>query len=96
MTVFFRSDLLTKSFKDLGFGTQIKWDTDLLKGYHFNILTAFGATDRLTFWRPFNYGLWRRLREGHFQVIWVHGYALLFNLYAIIVAKLIGIKVLVR
>lgn len=96
LTVFFRSDFSTKNFKDPGFGSQIKWDADLLKGYHFNILPAFGATDRLTFWRPFNYGFWRRLRKGSFQVLWVHSYAPPFNLYAIIVAKILGIKVLVR
>jgi glycosyltransferase involved in cell wall biosynthesis len=96
LTVFFRSDFSARKFWDPGFGAQIEWDTDLLKGYRFNVLPAFGATDRLTFWRPFNYDLWRRLRKGNFQVLWVHGYAPPFNLYAIIVAKLLGIKVFVR
>ncbi|MBN1548317.1 MAG: glycosyltransferase family 4 protein [Syntrophaceae bacterium] len=96
LTVFFRSDFSTKNFKDPGFGTQIGWDTDLLTGYHFEFLPAFGTTDRLTFWQPFNYGLWERLRKGRIQILWVHGYATAFNLYVIIVTKLLGIKVLVR
>jgi hypothetical protein len=52
--------------------------------------------DRLSFWRPLNYGLWKRLRKGKFKVMWVHGYAPPFNLYAIIAAKVLGIKVLIR
>lgn len=96
LTVLFRSDFSTRNFKDAGFGAQIEWDTDLLEGYHSNVLPTFGAADRLTFWRPFNYGLWRRLRKSNFQVLWIHGYAPVFNLYAMLVAKLLGIKVLVR
>lgn len=96
LTVFFRSDFSARNFKDPGFGAQIKWDTNLLEGYHFNLLPAFGATDRLTFWRPFNYGLWRRLKKGNFQVLWVHGYVPAYNVYAIIIAKLLGVKVLIR
>ena len=96
LTVLFRSDFSAKNFKDPGFGAQIEWDIDLLKGYHFNVLPAFGATDRLTFWRPFNYGLWRSLRKGNFQALWIHGYASAYNLYAIIIAKLLGVKILIR
>ena len=94
LTVFFRSVFSNKNFKDPGFGAQIEWDIDLLEGYHFDVLPTFGAADRLSFWRPFNYGLWRRLRKGNFRVLWLHSYSPPFNLYAMLVAKFLGIKVL--
>jgi len=96
LTVFFRTDFSTRNFQDPDFGAEIQWDTDLLNGYHFEVLPAIGKTNRLTFWQPFNYGLLRRLKKGNFKVLWVHSYAPPFNLYAIIAAKLLSIKVLVR
>ena len=96
LTVFFRSDFSTKEFIDPEFGTQIKWDTNLLDGYNYEILPAVGPSDRFSFWRPWNYGLWKRLRKGRFQVLWIHGYAMFFHLYAMIAAKFLGIKVLIR
>jgi glycosyltransferase involved in cell wall biosynthesis len=96
LTIFFRSDFSTKEFIDPDFGSKIKWDTNLLDGYHYEILPAVGPSDRLSFWRPWNYGLWKRLRKGRFQVLWIHGYAMLFHLYAMIAAKFLGIKVLIR
>jgi glycosyltransferase involved in cell wall biosynthesis len=96
LTVFFRSGFSIKEFIDPGFGRPIKWDVNLLEGYDYEILPAFGETDKLSFWRPWNYGLWQRLKKGKFHVLWIHGYAPFFHLYAIIAAKLLGIKVLIR
>jgi glycosyltransferase involved in cell wall biosynthesis len=96
LTVFFRSDFSTKEFKDPDFGRQIKWDTNLLDGYHYDILPLLGRSDIFSFWRPLNYGLWKRLRNGNFDILWIHGYGYFFHLYAVIVAKLLGIKVLLR
>lgn len=96
LTIFFRSDFSTKEFMDPDFGTQIKWDTSLLDGYHYETLPAVGPSDRFSFWQPWNYGLWKRLRKGKFQVLWIHGYAMSFHLYAMIAAKFLGIKVLIR
>jgi glycosyltransferase involved in cell wall biosynthesis len=67
-----------------------------LGGYDHEFLPAFGSRDRVSLWRPFNYGLGRGLRVGRFQVLWIHGYMRAFNLAAIAVAKRLGIKVLIR
>ena len=96
LTVFFRSDFSTREFIDPDFGRSIKWDVSLLDGYDYEILPAFGGRDRLSVWRPWNHGLWQRLRKGRFRVLWIHGYAPFFHLYAMIAAKLLGIKVLIR
>ncbi|MEJ2670844.1 MAG: glycosyltransferase family 4 protein [Deltaproteobacteria bacterium] len=55
-----------------------------------------GRRDRLSFWRPWNYGLARRLSKANFDVLWVHGYNRWFHWLAMAWAKMRGLKVLVR
>ncbi len=96
LTVFFCSDFSVAGFMDRGFGRTIEWDVPLLEGYRHEFLPAFGRKDAVSFWRPLNYGLARRLRQGRFDVLWVHGYARLFHWAAIVAAKRLGMKVLLR
>lgn len=96
LTVFFLSDISLKSYKDRGFGEDIKWDVPLLDGYNYEFLPAISSRNRLSFWQPINYGLARRLRVGKFNALWVHGYGHLSCIQAIITAYRLGIKVLMR
>jgi glycosyltransferase involved in cell wall biosynthesis len=96
LTVFFCSDFSLRSYLDPYFGKFIAWDVPLTAGYRYEILPALGRNDRLSFWRPFNYGLGRRLNRGNFEVLWVHGYNRGFHWFAIAWAKIRGLKVLVR
>ncbi len=68
----------------------------LLEGYRYEVLPALGDRDRVSFFRPFNYGLGRRLQEGRFQVLWVHGYNRWFHWQAMWQAQARGLKVLIR
>jgi glycosyltransferase involved in cell wall biosynthesis len=52
--------------------------------------TLFGAAG------PLNHGIKRKLRDGQFDAIWVHGYNYLTNLQAIRVANSMQIPVLLR
>ena len=97
--VFFSSDLSVRGYVDKGFGVQVQWDTPLLDGYNYEFLPvlrdamegrAFGPTG------PLNHGMKRRLREGNFDAVWVHGYNYVTNLQAIRVAKSMKIPVLLR
>lgn len=96
LTVFFCSDFSVEEFADSGFGRVIQWDVPLLDGYKYEFLPGFVKTDRVTLWRPFNYGLRRRLRNGHFDAIWIHGYMRPYHWAAIAAAKSLGMRVLVR
>jgi glycosyltransferase involved in cell wall biosynthesis len=96
LTVFFCSDFSLRSYLDPDFGKFIAWDVPLTEGYPYKILPALGRHDRLSFWRPFNYGLARRLDQGNFEVLWVHGYNRWFHWLAIAWAKIRGLQVLVR
>jgi glycosyltransferase involved in cell wall biosynthesis len=96
LTVFFCSDFSLKSFLDPSFGKIIAWDVPLVGGYRHEILPAAGRQDRVSFWRPFNYGLASRLCRSNFDVLWVHGYNRWFHWLAMARAKMRGLKVLVR
>ena len=96
LTVFFCSDFSLKSYFDPCFRKIIAWDVPLTEGYRYEILPAAGRRDRLSFWRPVNYGLARRLSPANFDVLWVHGYNRWFYWLAIAWAKMRGLKVLVR
>jgi len=96
LTAFFCSDISVKPFQNPGFGQVIAWDVPLLEGYRHQFLPAWGQRDRLSFSRPFSYGLTRRLREGGFDTLWVHSYARLANLLAITTARRLKLPVLLR
>ncbi|MCX5892544.1 MAG: glycosyltransferase family 4 protein [Deltaproteobacteria bacterium] len=96
LTVFFCSDFSAKQFLDPTFGRVIEWDVPLLEGYRYEILPALGDRDRVSFFRPLSYGLAKRLREGGFQVLWIHGYNRWFHWLAMWSAKRLGLKVLIR
>ena len=97
LKVFFRSPMGLKPYADAGFGQTIAWDTPLLAGFDHEFLPAFDDPMRVTrYFRPLNYGLARRLRRGMFDALWVHGYARVFNGAAMLAAKRLGLKVLLR
>jgi glycosyltransferase involved in cell wall biosynthesis len=96
LKVFFCSDFSLKSYFDPCFRKIIAWDVPLTEGYRHEILPALGRRDRLSFWRPVNYGLAGRLNPANFDVLWVHGYNRWFHWLAMAWAKMRGLKVLVR
>ena len=96
LTVFFSSDLSVRGYKDAGFGVRVHWDIPLLDGYKYEFLPGMRASDTLGFAKPLNYGIFHRLRKGHFDVAWVFGYDRLVSLNAIFAAKLLGIPVILR
>jgi glycosyltransferase involved in cell wall biosynthesis len=96
LKVFFCSDISARPFVDPGFQREVMWDTPLLEGYRHEFLPALGSRSSLSAVRPFNYGISRRLRAGHFDALWVHGYARTAHLWAMASARRLGMKVLLR
>jgi glycosyltransferase involved in cell wall biosynthesis len=94
LTVFFRSDFSIANYLDPGFGVNLQFDVDLLAGFEHHFLPALGRNDKLSFVAPLNYGLGKHLRNGRFDAIWVHGYGSAYNLYALGLAKSLGLRVL--
>lgn len=96
LKVFYCSNYSVKEFTSDDFTTNIKWDIPLLDGYQYDFLPSVGTTNKVSFWRPWNFGLVARLRKGNFDVLWVHGYARWMHLFSILAAYALGIRVLVR
>jgi hypothetical protein len=96
LTVFFLSDMSVQEYRDPGFHIDVRWDVPLLDGYRHLFLPCAGRSDRLSFLRPLTQGLWRHLKRGDFDALWVHGYAHQALLRAVLIAKRLGIKILMR
>jgi len=96
LKVFFSSDLSVRGYVDSGFGVQVKWDIPLLDGYAYEFLPRVNDGDTIGFATPLNWGVFRRLRAGGFDAVWVFGYNRLVCLQAIVAAKLLRIPVLIR
>ncbi len=96
LTVFFLSDLSLAAYDDEGFGTSVRWDVPLLDGYRHAFLRAFGSRAKVTFWRPFVYGITKALASGKFDALWLHGYTNQAHIRAIFAANRLGIRVLLR
>ncbi len=96
LKTFFLSDFSMRSYQDEGFGGTVTWDVPLTEGYQHDFLPAYGSTDPVNALRPLSRGLRWRLKSGGFDALWMHGYAHNVNLRALALAKMLGIKVLLR
>ena len=96
LTVLYTSDFSVRSYHDKGFGAAVEWDVPLLGGYRHEFLPRLVDSHDVSFFRPLNRGIFRRLRQGRFDVLWIHGYATLNSWMAMAAAKLLGIPVLLR
>ncbi len=100
LTVLFGSDFSVRGYKDRGFGVEVAWDTPLLDGYRSEFLRPWRDTGEVSPTAPISRGIYRRLqrRDGSpaFDALWVHGYASVNALQAILAANALGIPVLLR
>lgn len=96
LTVFFASDRSVRDHHDRGFGMRVEWDVPLLEGYKHQFLPRLRDAGPFGFAAPLNWGISRRLQRGKFDAVWVFGYHRLFQLNAILAARLLGIPVLLR
>lgn len=96
LNVLFLSDFSTRAYRDRGFGQAITWDVDLLQGYRSKVLPALGGRGIVTFWKPFTLDVAAELQRGGYDAVWLHGYAHHALLRAIVAAKRLGLKVLLR
>jgi glycosyltransferase involved in cell wall biosynthesis len=96
LSVFFWSDFSTKEYLDEGFGVRVTWDVPLLEGYKYEFLPIIRRSTEVTFWAPINRGIYRALKRGRFDAVWLHGYWNINCALTMISAKLLGIPLLER
>ncbi|MBR8827048.1 MAG: glycosyltransferase [Gomphosphaeria aponina SAG 52.96 = DSM 107014] len=97
LEVFFLSDFSVREYLDPGFGKSIKWDIPLTEGYKYHFLDTWGSKERENWLKqPVAKNLRKILQEGHFDAVWVHGWAWICCLQAIWAANQLGIPVVLR
>ena len=100
LTVFFGSDQSIRGYHDKDFGVDIQWDVPQLEGYQYEFLPALRDTGTEGVFSPISRAVTSRLAgrpgEAPFDLLWVHGYATVNQMHAILSAKLLGIPVLIR
>ena len=95
LTVYFSSNFSVREYVDKGFGVPVEWDVPLLDGYRYEFLPrVFGGRGEDA--AQVSGGIFRRLRDGRFDAVWVHGYSTVDALHAILAARVLGIPVLLR
>jgi len=96
LQVLFLSDFSTRAYRDRGFGQSVAWDVDLVQGYPSKVLPAAGRRDIVSFWKPLTLNVGAELRRGRYDAVWLHGYAHHAQLRALVAARRLGMKVLLR
>lgn len=96
LTAFFGSDITVRPHHDSGFAARIEWDVPLLDGFRHELLPAWGRSRETSFWWPFVHGVGRRLAEGRFDWLLVHGYNRPAHWLAMAQARRRGIGVMIR
>ena len=96
LTVFFRSDISIKEYQDHEFGVKVLWDIDLLSGYRHIFLPKLFCNKSIGFFSPINLGVLKCFRDAKIDLLWIHGWGSLTNIWAIFVAKFLNIPVLIR
>lgn len=93
---YFFSDFSLRSYMDEGFGVAVTWDIPLTEGYDHEVLPALRNKGGLSFADPLCRGILKRLEEGNFDAIWLHGYHTLNQLHVLMAAKTLRIPVFLR
>lgn len=90
LTVLFASRVGVEAYYDPGFGQQVQWDIPMTDGYHSVFLSPRRKTGGLQ-WRIIS-----ELMRHRPDVVLFHGYNQPTNLLGILVAKVLGKKVMMR
>lgn len=97
VTALYCSDYSLRGAKDEGFAQTVSWDIDLLAGYK-SVFLGEDAAKRIPrgFWSLVVPQIWRELRSGNYDVLWLHGYGYFACIIAFLAARSLGIPVLLR
>jgi glycosyltransferase involved in cell wall biosynthesis len=82
---------------DAGFGSPVTWDVDLLSGYH-SLFLARSNRNPIggTFLTLRDFDVVERIREGDYDVLWLHGYNFVTNQLAALTQIVRGKALLFR
>lgn len=97
VTALYMSDISLRGGRDPGFGQAVSWDIDLLAGYR-SVFLGDAASRRtpggfLSLVAP---QVWREVRRGGYDALWIHGHNFAGSIIAVAAAKSVGIPVFIR
>ncbi len=97
LTVLFCSEWGLKSYKDTGFGKEVKWDVPLLEGYKYKFLKNISSIPNVSkFFGLINLEIIDELKNNNYDAIWIHGWSSFTNWLAMITAFQLNVPVLMR
>lgn len=98
LEIFYYSDVSIKGNRDIGFGTEVKWDIPLLEGYQYKFVPNWRAPRPMDnqFWDVFNPGVIKELWKAPQKIVIVNGWSYSSNWLVIIFGKLFGKKIWMR
>ena len=97
LTVYYYSIASAGEFYDPGFGRVVRWDTPLLGGYRSRICPSATRAGVGAGWRRWpNWDVAREVANGHYDVVWLHGYNHPTSLLSALLARLVGARLMIR
>lgn len=97
LTVLYCSRWGANEYVDPQFNTVFKWDIPLLEGYNYKFLKNLRKTENVNkFFNLINIEVISDLIKNRYDFLLIHGHNNLTNIIAVITAKIIGIKLLMR
>jgi glycosyltransferase involved in cell wall biosynthesis len=97
LTVYYYSDRSAHAFHDAEFGRTVAWGLDLLDGYRARMCpSTAGANLSGGVWRRPNWDVVREVRNGRYDVVWIHGYNHPTTWLAAAAVRLAGARILIR
>lgn len=97
LEVLYLSDWSLRNAVDPGFATTVSWDIDLLKGYQYRFVGAnYQTVVPEGFWSMRTMAVWKAIREGNYDLVWLHGYNHAALVLAAMAAKAAGSKLALR
>jgi glycosyltransferase involved in cell wall biosynthesis len=94
--VFFCYPWGAERYYDPGFGVSVAWDVPLLRGYRYTFLRNLISPNPSYFFGVINPGIIGAILRGHFDALWIDGWALATNWLAWATASVARIPILMR
>jgi glycosyltransferase involved in cell wall biosynthesis len=97
LEVLYLSDCSLRNARDPGFAAELTWDIDMLAGYRSRFLGRnYGSVEPRGFWSLRTVGVWGAIRNGGYDLVWLHGYNHAALILAAMAAKWSSAKLALR
>ena len=97
LTVYYCWDFgVKKTGYDKEFGKRIQWDIPILEGYAFKFLRNYSFVPANGFLGLINFGIVGELMRNRYDAVMIFGWNAFTNCLAVLVARMRGMKVLMR